>query len=1127
MPRHVLWLDEIEDEDHERVGAKAMSLARLRRAGLPVPEGFVLTASAEALTGERLQALADASDRLPHAVAVRSSSTAEDLATASFAGQYLTLLDLRGGAAIADAARRCLESSGDAVAYARSVGASDFGAMAVLVQRFVEPVVAGVVFTRDPRHADRMLVESHAGRGEALVSGRVTPDRYVLRRSDLSLLEGPGAGSLDGTTLAAVAELARRVEAICGSPQDVEWAVGEPGLVLLQARPISVENESPLDVRVRRLTRANVGEVLPGPLTPLTEATLVECLEHAFHEVTRRAGVRPDDASRFLVLYRRRLYLNLDLCIEVAARLPGVSPADAERLILGGGATRGSPGFGGRHGLGTLAVVARLLRLAAWLPPAVRESERAIDALPGALEIEAGGPAALARWLRDALAAGRRIATTHIAVSGSSAARLAVLGRVIDDGSPHVAARLNRLVAGLDGVESAGPALELEALALQARRTPEWAAWLAQPASAAAAMLAGGQAPPALAAELAAFRIRYGHRAVDEGELSASAWEDDAVPLVTALQGLSRAVRSADFARRARAELRALDEEALVARAGPLRAVLLRWALRGAQQGVRQREATKSLAVSLARHLRRLARSAGRWLVQEEAIADAEDVFFMTSEELRQALADGHAPIAAIARRRRRQEREAGLPAPRELDLADPDAAWQDGRPPLAGVGVSAGVGAGRARILVAGTEARVEPGEVIVTSVLDAGLGPLLAGAGGAVAEIGGLLSHGAVVARELGVPCVVDVRDATRLIRPGDHVLVDGDRGHVRIVSESETARAAVGDADVRPADVADEAFHPLAADRRARESVYLNVQDPSTGLALVASLGVRHGGRGEAVVALALPDGRLLFGLELGPARFGPGSVTVGRMRYDWHGPSLRFDGALAPHEIADFPPGPIPLLLAPRTARVRLELSCRPTTPAVDFCDGLPDETLTALRAVGSHHVEQSGVWKGSLDLEGRSRPVVGTGSRDHSWGLRDWNEVDHWRLFTVRLGDDFAVHALALGVRGARVEGGFLWRDGRLARVTRVEHVTERDAHGRVRAVQVELGTRDGGVLRLHGIPQRVIRVPLQLDRRPLRHLLGRPYGLALQEHYTLWEANGRRGHGMAEYAGRARVSLGA
>lgn len=1121
MPRHVLWLDEIEDADRERVGQKALTLAGLRRAGLPVPEGFVLAASADPLAGGRLAALLAACERLPQAVAVRSSSTAEDLASASFAGQYRTLLDVRGGAAVAEAAQSCLDSAADAAGYARALSAPGQGAMAVLVQVFVEPRAAGVAFTRHPNDPGRMLVEAHSGRGDALVSGHVTPDRYELRRDDLAVLEGPASGSLDAPTLGAIAHLARRVEALRGSPQDIEWAVGQAGLVLLQARPISVEIEAAPDPRLRRLTRANVGEVLPGPVTPLTETTLVAFLEHAFHDVARQAGVRPPAAGRFLVLHRRRLYLNLDLCLEVAALLPGVSPSEAERLILGSGAAGGpAAAFGARHVVRTLGVALRLWRLAARLPGDVREARRAVDALPGALALEAGGPADLARLWREALATGRRLASTHVAVSGSSAFRLALLGRLIGAGT-GATAQVNRLVAGLDAIESAGPALELETLAERARQTPEAAGWLSQPASIAAALLAAGQAPTALAADLRAFLARWGHRAVSEAELSAPAWEDDATPVVEALQGLARGVRSAGFARRARAEARSLDEQTLLARAGPLRAALLRRALEGAQQGVREREATKSLAVTIARHLRRLARSAARRLDRAGTLAEPTDVFFLTSEELLRALEAGGLPAAALARRRRRQERESALPAPRELDLAAPDGAPETDHAPLSGVGVSGGIGQGRACVLVPGTDAHPEPGDVIVAPVLDAGLGPLLAGASAAVAEIGGLLSHGAVVARELGVPCVVDVRDATRRIRPGDRVWVDGDRGRVRVVSGAESAGPeAEGFAEPRAAPAADEAFHELESDPRARESVYLNVQDPASGLALVASLGVRRAGRGEALLAMALPDGRLLCGLELGTARRVHDSVSVGGMRYAWQGPQVRFEGALAPHEAGGFPPGPIPLLLAPRTARVRLELSFLPTTPAVDLCDGLALHTLAALRSLGAHHVEQSGVWRGTLDVDGRRVAIDGTGSRDHSWGLRDWEDVDYWRLFTLRFGDDFAVHAMALGVRGVRVEGGFVWRHGRLERVTRVDHVTQRDAQGRVRSLEVELRTA-GGVLRLQGTPERTIGLPVQLESRPLRLLRGRPYRLMLHEHYTLWETGGRRGRGIAEYAGRA------
>src|SRR4030095_15376900 len=150
----------------------------------------------------------------------------------------------------------------------------------------------------------------------------------------------------------------------------------------------------------------------------------------------------------------------------------------------------------------------------------------------------------------------------------------------------------------------------------------------------------------------------------------------------------------------------------------------------------------------------------------------------------------------------------------------------------------------------------------------LEPALGRLMRSAAGAVAEIGGLLSHGAVVARELGVPCVVDIHDATRRLRTGDRVLVDGSAGLVRPLSDSGEVSAEPTSLDaLAAASPADEAFHALEAHPQARESFAANVQAPARGTGLVASVGARPGGAGEALLALGLPSGRVLFALERG--------------------------------------------------------------------------------------------------------------------------------------------------------------------------------------------------------------------------------------------------------------------
>jgi phosphohistidine swiveling domain-containing protein len=380
-------------------------------------------------------------------------------------------------------------------------------------------------------------------------------------------------------------------------------------------------------------------------------------------------------------------------------------------------------------------------------------------------------------------------------------------------------------------------------LAAEARNRPEWKDWLGPRSRRLADALRRGDVPAELGQRHAGFLQAFGPRAVSEGELSALSWEDDPAPVLLALRGALASPRSAGFGHRAAAEVRHADEDALDSRLGFVRRALVGAALRGARDWVARREETKSMAVGLVQCGRRLARSAARRLLEQGALEAEHDVFFLTFDELREALGGAPAPATAIRRRRRRLEREGALQAPRDVDLEGP-VSPVSAEGALLGIGVSPGVGVGRARVLSPGETPELLPGEVLVAQVLDAGHGPALAVAAGAVAEIGGLLSHGAVVARELGVPCVVDVREATRRLRTGDRVLVDGASGRVALMPET-----AVGEhpALLSEADRADEKLHELEAHPLARESVYFNAQDQAQDLFLVASSA--SGAAGEA--------------------------------------------------------------------------------------------------------------------------------------------------------------------------------------------------------------------------------------------------------------------------------------
>jgi pyruvate, water dikinase len=269
----VAWFTDPHCADRSITGGKGASLARLAMAGLPVPEGFVVTSqalTADAAVEPTLAAeVSDAYSLLGAGpVAVRSSACAEDSDNASFAGQHETYLNVRGEAEVVAAVGRCWASvfSERAVFYRDRKGSPDDVRMAVVIQRQLNPAKSGVMFTMDPvqRRRDRMVVEAVWGLGEAVVSGRVTPDHYVIDRTGIALrmhislqplliesletggtVERPlapqigGARVLTDEDLIALADIGHRLEAIFGGPQDVEWAIQDGQLYLLQSRPVT------------------------------------------------------------------------------------------------------------------------------------------------------------------------------------------------------------------------------------------------------------------------------------------------------------------------------------------------------------------------------------------------------------------------------------------------------------------------------------------------------------------------------------------------------------------------------------------------------------------------------------------------------------------------------------------------------------------------------------------------------------------------------------------------------------------------------------------------------------------------------------------------------------------------
>lgn len=839
--RLVRSLGSLRSADAGIAGGKGANLGELIAAGFPVPEGFVITTYAYRLAAR--SALADkaspseAAERLRTAdvpseiagavaaayrsldngpVAVRSSATAEDLPGASFAGQHDSILDVTGVAELLDAVRRCWASLWNerAVAYRRDndVDEADL-ALAVVVQRMVDAAAAGVMFTADPvtGRRGRVVIEAAPGPGEAVVSGRVNPDRYVIDPGSDAIAERRITDErpvLDDATVRELARLGRRVEAHFGFPQDIEFAQDRGSTVwLVQSRPITTLYPLPIDAPdpaadPRVYLSVNVAQGFFEPFTPMgidVFQLLASASPDGSGESARRSPRPP-----MLVEAGGRLYADLTSTFRnrigraLLLRLMKAGEARSGRVLA---ALASDPRFRVRRGdepaseidlgaIGGASVLRRVIRLLE-KPDATRQ-----------------------RLLRDV----ERLARVDLPPSPTAADRLRAAERLFRTVPQQLFPRLIPLVlAGhlpwlaarwvlgsratddeLQTVARAAPHnpttemdLALWRLAVETRDDPASREALAtRPPGDLAQAYHAGTLPPPLQRGLTSFLDRYGFRAIGEIDLGVHRWSEDPTHIIGALSNYLRVTDDAlapdaQFARGER-EAEAMVRRLLARVRGPRRA-LLRFLLSRVRALVGTREQPKFQMVRLILSRgRELLRPVGDELAAAGRLAMAEDIYFLTLAEVHRALA-GEDFLDQVATRRTVYARErTRRHVPRILlsDGTDAEVALLPApEGGLRGSAASPGMVTAPARVVRSPQGVQLEPGEILVAPSTDPGWTPLFLTAGGLVMEMGGMMSHGAVVAREYGIPAVVGVADATERIASGDRVTVDGSAGAVSV--------------------------------------------------------------------------------------------------------------------------------------------------------------------------------------------------------------------------------------------------------------------------------------------------------------------------------------------------------
>jgi rifampicin phosphotransferase len=863
IERYVLGLEEIDKTQVALVGGKGAHLGELSRIeGIRVPTGFCVTTDAFRRMLATVPGIDDQVDRLsrlnpgdrqairtlsaeirrtlggmaipddlaaaitrsvtrlggPAACAVRSSATAEDLPTASFAGQQDTYLNVVGPAAILQHISRCWASlfTERAVTYRLRNG---FGHrkvyMAVVVQQMLFPQAAGILFTADPVTSNRKVIsiEASFGLGEALVAGLVNADVYKVRDGEvvaqavatkgLAIRARPAGGTqelviepenqeqpaLTNAQIVRLAQLGRQIEAHFGHPQDIEWCLVDDGFQIVQSRPITTLFPIPATGDHGNHVYVSVGhqQMMTDPMKPLglalwqltTPRPMSEAAGRLFVDVTQvlgspasRAGLL-EALGRSDPLIRDALQTLLDRGDFIPAlpdEEPGEVPAysapatiETDPAIVAGLVERSQASIAGLKREIRMQSGAALLD---FILADVQELRRILFDPQSLQAITAGMQATW--WLNDQLEAwlGEKNAvdtlTQSVPHNVTSEMGLALLD-VADVIRPHL-----DVVAFLQDTEHENFLDELP-------------------------KLAGGQeARDAIQAYL----DEYGMRCVGEIDITRPRWSERPTTLLPMILGNIRNFEPGAGQRRfeqGRQKAREKEQELLA------RLLALPDGDRKAEQAKRMidriqtftgyREYPKYGMVSrYFVYKQALLREAER-LVQADVLRQREDIFYLRFGELHDVVRTNHVDDQLIRQREHAFRSYQALTPPRVMtsDGEVVAGAYRRADVPagaLTGLPVSAGTVEGRARVILDVAEADLEAGDILVTAYTDPSWTPAFVTIKGLVTEVGGLMTHGAVIAREYGLPAVVGVERATRLIRDGQRIRVHGTDGYIEIL-------------------------------------------------------------------------------------------------------------------------------------------------------------------------------------------------------------------------------------------------------------------------------------------------------------------------------------------------------
>ncbi len=790
-------LSKIPESILDKVGGKAKGLYMLNKFGFNVPKGFVLIGTKNENDFE--DAYKYYAESGLGEVAVRSSATIEDGVNYSNAGQYETILSVSGKEKFITAVKDCIASLGNfrSQKYSKTFLNSSGNEMTVVVQEMVNAKCAGVLFTKDPLDKDAVLIECVKGLGESLVSGETSAEQYRVKDGKVEMPENANLSEKDALSLY---ESAVKAEKDFGMPMDIEWAMSQDGEIMyLQARPITVNEEDdvdisefdfPYDVTDKTITTCNVREMLPVAVTPLSMSTSVFCLDWGMRKLMaeNHAIKHVDSLPPFSCItpFYNNMFFNQSTNYINAYRIAGTCKETSD-IVICGRVLDEFPDKFADYSCG----FKRAFNLLYFLPFVMsgKRAKNGIDKVVKELSFNYDDTMeGLYQQTIDKFGLLQESFFHHYCASYFSGAQsmFAVkgLGKYFPDYN-----NMNALLAGaltnIEGIESAQIIDMLQELAGYILEDRPDAAKMDKEELAEYIQNADGKVKESFDH----FMDVNGHRGISETEMRIDCWADDILGFCDSLRGVIASYNTANK-KVGKKWTDYVDE--ILQSVPKSKHKKIKGLIDKARSGAWHREYTKSRCMRTTSMFRRAYRLIAQKMVEKSILPDADLIYFVTKEEIGE-LINGNRVIVKKAMKRRRlypiqcslkfEEVYCGKPIPikDDVDLS--------GKTDFQGLPVSNGLVKGKARIVRTVEDAnKLQNGEIMVASCTDVGWTPYYCTVAGLITEIGSCLSHGVVVAREYGLPTIVNVRGIMNAIEDGDVITMDGGTGAIAIEKKNK---------------------------------------------------------------------------------------------------------------------------------------------------------------------------------------------------------------------------------------------------------------------------------------------------------------------------------------------------